>query len=267
MPDRGTVKRTRGLPRRRPAGRAGLPAGGLLGGLPSAASNALLVSARESRVGHPLAVFGPQTAYFTPQLLIEQDVARPGHRRPRRGVRRHQPLRAARPRPRLRVERHLGGPGHHRHVRACAVRAGRLEADARLDALPLPRPVPADRGAREDEQLDAERGRRHAARHRDAARRAHQARPRDRRARTVRGKPVAYTKLRSTYLHEADSALGLHGASTTPSQISGPAGLPARRREDRLHLQLVLRRRRAHRVLQLRQQPGAGAADELATSR
>ena len=36
-------------------------------------SNALLVSARE-RVGHPIAVFGPQTAYFAPQLLMEQDV-------------------------------------------------------------------------------------------------------------------------------------------------------------------------------------------------
>jgi acyl-homoserine lactone acylase PvdQ len=38
-----------------------------------AGSNALLVSARESQGGHPTAVFGPQTSYFAPQLLMEQD--------------------------------------------------------------------------------------------------------------------------------------------------------------------------------------------------
>ena len=42
-------------------------------------SNALLVSARESRSGNPLAVFGPQTSYFSPQVLVEQDVHAPGY--------------------------------------------------------------------------------------------------------------------------------------------------------------------------------------------
>ncbi len=42
-----------------------------------AASNALLVSARESEGGHPTAVFGPQTSYFAPQLLMEQDAHAP----------------------------------------------------------------------------------------------------------------------------------------------------------------------------------------------
>ena len=32
-----------------------------------------------------------------------------------------EPLRAARPRARLRLERHLGGPGHHRHLRAATL--------------------------------------------------------------------------------------------------------------------------------------------------
>ncbi len=36
-------------------------------------SNALLVSGRESANGRPIAVFGPQTGYFAPQLLMEQD--------------------------------------------------------------------------------------------------------------------------------------------------------------------------------------------------
>ncbi len=40
-------------------------------------SNALLVSAAESATGHPLAVFGPQTSYYAPQLLVEIDLHGP----------------------------------------------------------------------------------------------------------------------------------------------------------------------------------------------
>ncbi|MGH2981805.1 MAG: penicillin acylase family protein, partial [Solirubrobacterales bacterium] len=52
------------------------PVGDLLGGGPlrAATSNALLVSARESEGGRPVAVMGPQVAYFAPQILMEQDV-------------------------------------------------------------------------------------------------------------------------------------------------------------------------------------------------
>ncbi|MGI8727981.1 MAG: penicillin acylase family protein [Solirubrobacterales bacterium] len=41
------------------------------------ASNALLVSARESEGDNPTVVFGPQTGYFAPQLLMEQDAHAP----------------------------------------------------------------------------------------------------------------------------------------------------------------------------------------------
>ena len=88
-----------------------------------------------------------RSAYFAPQILMEEDLHGPGHRRPGRRLPRREPLRPARPRPRLRLERHLGRPGHHRHLRGAAVRR---------DALPLPRPVPADRGARPQERVDAE---------------------------------------------------------------------------------------------------------------
>lgn len=44
----------------------------------AAMSNALLVSAEASRTGHPLAVFGPQTSYYNPQLLVEQVLVGPG---------------------------------------------------------------------------------------------------------------------------------------------------------------------------------------------
>lgn len=51
--------------------------GGLLG---NSMSNAILVSADRARAGRPIAVFGPQTGYFMPQLLVEKDVDAPGIR-------------------------------------------------------------------------------------------------------------------------------------------------------------------------------------------
>ena len=41
-------------------------------------SNALLVGGRHTKTGKPIAVFGPQTGYFTPQLLTEQVLVGPG---------------------------------------------------------------------------------------------------------------------------------------------------------------------------------------------
>jgi acyl-homoserine lactone acylase PvdQ len=43
-----------------------------------AMSNAILVDAKHSAGGHPTAVMGPQTGYFTPQLLVEQELEGPG---------------------------------------------------------------------------------------------------------------------------------------------------------------------------------------------
>jgi acyl-homoserine lactone acylase PvdQ len=56
---------------------------GVLGGLtvdnskPSM-SNAIVVSATKSKSGHPVAVFGPQTGYFAPQLLMLEELSGPG---------------------------------------------------------------------------------------------------------------------------------------------------------------------------------------------
>ncbi len=38
---------------------------------PDAMSNAILVNADQTEEGHPIAVFGPQTGYFSPQILVE----------------------------------------------------------------------------------------------------------------------------------------------------------------------------------------------------
>ncbi|MFD9095199.1 penicillin acylase family protein [Streptomyces collinus] len=41
-------------------------------------SNALVVSGKYTASGHPIAVFGPQTGYFAPQLLMLQEIQGPG---------------------------------------------------------------------------------------------------------------------------------------------------------------------------------------------
>jgi acyl-homoserine lactone acylase PvdQ len=45
---------------------------------PHTDSNALLVSGAHTVSGHPLAVMGPQTGYFSPQILMEEDIHGPG---------------------------------------------------------------------------------------------------------------------------------------------------------------------------------------------
>ncbi len=46
--------------------------------LPEETSNAILISGKHTQDGRPIAVFGPQTGYFSPQLLMETDVSGPG---------------------------------------------------------------------------------------------------------------------------------------------------------------------------------------------
>ena len=45
---------------------------------PRSMSNALLVSAAHSASGHALAVMGPQVSYYAPQILMEEDIHGPG---------------------------------------------------------------------------------------------------------------------------------------------------------------------------------------------
>ena len=88
LPDRGSVQRVSSivsgaLPAARDSARAtlNLPAtihrAGLLA-FPRGMSNALLVSARQSVTGHAIAVMGPQVSYYAPQILMEEDIHGPG---------------------------------------------------------------------------------------------------------------------------------------------------------------------------------------------
>jgi acyl-homoserine lactone acylase PvdQ len=50
-----------------------------LGVLPNHMSNALVVNADKTAAGHPIAVFGPQVAYYAPQILSELDLHSPDY--------------------------------------------------------------------------------------------------------------------------------------------------------------------------------------------
>ena len=63
---------------------------------------------------------------------------------------------------------------------------------------------------------------------------------------TVGGKPVAFTSLRSTYRHEADSAIGFQ-MFNDPAAMGDAAAFQRRRVQRRLRVQLVLRQLRPRR--------------------
>ena len=170
-------------------------------------SNALVVSAAESASGRPLAVFGPQTSYFSPEILMEQDVHAPGL--DARG--------GAFPGVNLYVQL-----GRGRDYAWSATSAGQDIIDTFAVDLCEPggaRPTTASmhylfRGACEPIEV-LEQTNRWSPTIADSTPAGAQ-RLRAERTKlglvtaraTIKGRPVAYTRLRSTYMHEVDSALG-----------------------------------------------------------
>ncbi len=187
---------------------------------PNANSNALVVSASHSVSGHPLAVFGPQVAYFAPEILMEEDVHGPGI--DARG--------AAFPGVNLYVEL-----GHGRDYAWSATSAGSDISDTWALRLCEPNgakptvnsnyylykgscrqmetltrhnswsPNLADSTPAGSETLTAQRTALGLV-----AGRA-----------TIKGKPVAYVKDRTTYFHEVDSALGFKDIND-PDKVKTP---------------------------------------------
>ena len=241
--------------RRRPAraGTARRRCGGLDGG-----SNALLVSGAESESGHPLAVFGPQVAYFAPQILMEEDL--------------HGPDFDARGAAFVGVNLYvLLGRGQDYAWSATSAGQDIIDtfaeklcepdggdADDQLDALPLEGPVPPDRGARAAiNVITPNPGDPEPARGLHASRPSARSTASSASAGTVDGDPGRLRELRSTYFHEADSARGFSRLQHRPPRSRTLEDFQQVCRQDQLHLQLVLHRRPRHRLLQLGQQPGA----------
>ena len=195
----------------------GEPLLGLLTPFPDAASNALVLAGSRSRSGRPLAVFGPQVGYFSPQILMEQELHGPGI--------------AARGAAFAGVNMYvqLGrGPDY-------AWSATSAGQDV-IDTFALPLCDPRGRTVTRDSDWYRFRGRclrMETLTRRDAWRpsvadatpagaitlRAQRTKLGTVVARaTVGGRPVAYTELRSTYLRELDSARGF-AAFNEPGRI------------------------------------------------
>ncbi|MFE9249225.1 penicillin acylase family protein [Streptomyces sp. NPDC007088] len=170
-------------------------------------SNALVVSGKHTASGHPVAVFGPQTGYFAPQLLMQQELQGPGISA--RGV-------------------SFAGVGMYVQlgrgqdyawsatsagqditdtyaVELCSPDGSAPSKDAtyyryhgtcepmeKLERVNSWKPTLADSTAKGSYRMQVYRTEYGVVTHRA----------------TVEGKPVAYTALRSTYRHEADSIVG-----------------------------------------------------------
>lgn len=170
-------------------------------------SNALVVSGEHTASGHPVAVFGPQTGYFAPQLLMQQELQGPGISA--RGV-------------------SFAGVGMYVQlgrgqdyawsatsagqditdtyaVELCSPDGSAPAKDAtyyryhgtckpmdKLEHVNSWKPTLADSTAKGSYRMQVYRTEYGVVTHRA----------------TVGGKPVAYTALRSTYRHEADSIVG-----------------------------------------------------------
>jgi acyl-homoserine lactone acylase PvdQ len=193
---------------------------------PPSASNALLISGRESASGHPLMVAGPQVSYFNPQILMEEDV--------------HAPATATLPGIDAQGASFVGinlyvQLGRGRDYAWSATSAGQDNIDTfaldlcepngikptinsmhyrfRGQCLPIEvlerhnswTPTPADQTAAGQQTLRAERTKMGLIAGRG----------------TVHGKPVAFARLRSTYFHEVDSAAGFMDFNT-PEVVRSP---------------------------------------------
>ncbi|GHH75093.1 penicillin acylase [Streptomyces sulfonofaciens] len=170
-------------------------------------SNALLVSGAHTASGHPVAVFGPQTGYFAPQLLMMQELQGPGisaHGVSFAGIGMYVELgrgqdyawsattaaqdiidtyavRLCEPDGRAPTKQSTGYLYH-----------GTCTPMEKLERTNSWKPTLADSTAAGSYRMQVLRTNYGIVTHRA----------------TVGGKPVAYTLLRSTYRHEADSIIG-----------------------------------------------------------
>jgi acyl-homoserine lactone acylase PvdQ len=186
-------------------------------GFPSAASNALIVGGGHTVSGHPIAVFGPQTAYFSPEILMEQDIHGPGL--DAKGV--------AFPGTNVYVQL-----GHGQDYAWSATTAAQDITDTFAVPLCGPAAIDSDHYMFHGQCLQMETLTRTNSWQPNAGDPTPAGTETYTTQRTklglvygrgtVGGKPVAYTRLRSTYLHETDSGLGF-SYFNDPSKIHGPA--------------------------------------------
>ncbi len=195
-------------------------AGNGLFAFPRSASNALLVSGAHTVSGHPIAVMGPQVGYFTPEILMEEDIHGPGI--DAEGV--------SFPGVNLYVQL-----GHGRDYAWSATSAGQNIIDTFAARLCNPHGGAAtlrsdyyvlhDRCVRMETLTRSESWKPNAVDATPAGSITLQTKRTAfgiviARAR-IHGRPVVYTNLRSTYMHELDSAVGFE-MFDNPAQMRNP---------------------------------------------
>ena len=228
-------------------------------------SNAAVVSGAHTTSGHPVAVFGPQTGYFAPQLLMVQELQGPGisaRGAAFAGVNLYVLLGRGQD---YAWSADLLHPRHHRHVRGGALHAGRQRAEPEQQPLPPPGRVPADGGAVAPQRLEPDHRRLHTRRVVQAGGVADRARA----GRVARHGRRAAVRLHPAALHLP--ARGRLGDRVPDVQRPGRDGrrrrLPRLGGQRRVRLQLVLRQRRPVGLLHLRPQPGARGRRRTRTCR
>lgn len=185
-------------------------------------SNALVVSGAETSSGHPEAVFGPQTGYFAPQLLMLEEIQGPGISA--RGVSFAG----------LNFYVQMGrGPsyawsatsGEQGTADTFAVQLCNTDGSAATTSsnayIENGACVPMQQIVANDSWSPTLADETSAGSYSLVMYRTDYGLVEDRA--TVGGKPVAYTVQRSTYMHEADSAIGFMEFND-PSIMSTPAG-------------------------------------------
>ncbi len=222
--------------------------------LPQEMSNALLVDGAHSADGHPIAVMGPQVGYYTPQILMEEDLHAPDF----------DAEGTAFPGTNFVVEL-----GRGRNFAWSATSANTDNVDQVAEKICDPNGgTPAAQGTSYlyngvCTPMD------HQNVHRDRVHQAGWAGRAGRRSRhdvyytvhgvvqgwtTVDGAPVAIVNDRSTYHHEVDSGVGFLRWNR-PSLHVRPGVVHAGRGQHPVHVQLVLHRHQHHRVLPVRPRP------------
>jgi acyl-homoserine lactone acylase PvdQ len=170
-------------------------------------SNALLVSGAHTASGHPVAVFGPQTGYFAPQLLMMQELQGPGisaHGASFAGIGMYVQLGRGQDyawsattaaqdiTDTYAVELCEPGGGTPTKESDGYLYHGTCTPMEKLEKTNSWKPTVADSTAAGSYRMQVFRTNYGIVTHRA----------------TVDGKPVAYTSLRSSYRHEADSIIG-----------------------------------------------------------
>ncbi|MBT2490287.1 penicillin acylase family protein [Streptomyces sp. ISL-96] len=170
-------------------------------------SNALLVSGEHTASGNPVAVFGPQTGYFAPQLLMLQELQGPGisaRGASFAGVGMYVQLGRGQDyawsatsagqdiTDTYAVELCEPGGGAPSKSSAHYLFRGTCTPMEKLEKRNAWKPTLADSTAAGSYRMQVWRTKYGTVTHRA----------------TIGGKPVAYTSLRSTYRHEADSIIG-----------------------------------------------------------